>query len=278
MNKLLGVNVLVLMVAAAAVAAETPDRSPVVGLPLTGDDAIEFLRNADMVGELETFDKLAITGPRRATFSDGRRTLRAVFKDENTYYRGTFEFGDGRKVVRVKDSYKHEIAAFELDRLLGLGIVAPCVERKFGKRKGSLCLWVEGSMTEADRKKQGLEPPDPTRWSRQLRTLRLFQQLISDQDFSNIRNIVVDTEFRVYKIDSSMAFYSDRTLIERLHPRAYSRRFINALEALERERLDEAMRPWLDKTEIKALWLRRDRILDRVDRLVADKGEAAVLY
>ena len=45
----------------------------------------------------------------------------AVFKDIDTYHM-KWQYGDGRTLTHVKDSYKHEIAAFELDRLLGLGV------------------------------------------------------------------------------------------------------------------------------------------------------------
>ena len=64
----------------AQVAASTV--VPSSGLPLAGDDAVEFLRTAQIAGRLEKdFDSLAITGPMRATLSDGETTARAVFKE-----------------------------------------------------------------------------------------------------------------------------------------------------------------------------------------------------
>jgi hypothetical protein len=178
----------------------------------------------------------------------------------------------------VKDSYLHEVAAFELARMLGLDMVPACVERKLFKRKGSLCLWVEGAMTESERKKKDLEPSDRRLFNQQMFAARLFQQLISDQDFSNIRNILVDTEFRVYKVDSSLAFYPESTLISQLQPPVYSREFIAALRALDRDELFRRLEPSLTRDQLKSLWDRREKILERVDTLVKEHGEDKILY
>ncbi len=259
-------------------AGETSTDQTAVGLQLTGQEAVDFLTTAEVTSKPEDFDDLAITSPRRMELSDCAKTLRAIFKDENTLHRGTFRYGDGREVPMVKDSYLHEIAAFELDLMLGLDIVAPCVERKLFKRKGSLCLWVEDSITEAERKEEGLEPPDLRAWSEQYFAVRLFQQLISDQDFSNIRNIVVDSNFKIYKIDSSMAFYPESRLIDQLNPPMYSRAFLDALKNLDRDELDERLKPWLIKNQVKTLWDRRERILERAAKMVEEHGEDKVLY
>jgi len=260
-----------------ATAGEEGAATPAVGLPLTGQQAVEFLRTAEVVGTPEAFDPVAITSPLRVTLADCQHTLRAVFKDENTLY-PDFRFGDGREVKRARDSYKHEIAAFELDLLLGLGIVPPCVERKIDSRTGSLCLWIESSRTEDKRREEGLVPPDPERFINDSREVRLFQQLIADLDYSNIRNLVVDDNFKIYKVDSSMAFYPDPRLIRELDSSHMSRRFLDALRSLEREAVDRQLGPWLTQSELKDLLKRRQRILERADRLIAERGEDEVLY
>jgi hypothetical protein len=272
------ISCVLLVAAGVAAAQDSPTENPVVGLPLTGQEAVEFLRAAEVVGKPEDFDPVAITGPQRVAMTNGTDTLRAVFKDEDTQYRGTFRFGDGREVTRVKDSYKHEIAAYELDTMLGLGIVPPCVERRLFSRKGSLCLWVEDSVTEAERRECALNPPDSRQWVERKLVVRLFQQLIADLDFSNIRNLVVDGDFRIYKVDSSMAFHPDSRLMKELDETRYSRRFLAALESLDRNEMDERLAPWLTKAERKNLWTRRDRILELARARIAEHGEAAVLY
>ena len=259
-------------------AGEITAEETVVGLPLTGQEAVEFLSTAEVTSKPEDFDDLAITSPRRMELSDGSRSLRVIFKDENTLHRGTHQFGDGRQVPMVKDSYLHEIAAFELAQMLGLDMVPPCVERKLYSRRGSLCLWVENAMTEADRKERGLEPPGWKMWNEQMFLAHLFQQLISDQDFPNIRNLIVDSNFRIYKVDSSMSFYPERSLRDEDQPTRFSRQFLEALESLDQAALEERLKPWTGKGERKTLWARRNRILELATQLVAELGEKEVLY
>ena len=264
---------IVLLLSTVVAAAD----EPVVGLPLTGDDAAAFLRSAEVVGEPEHFDTVAITEPFRVTLSNGERTLRAIFKDESAYY-SAFRFGDGTEVQGVKDSYKHEIAAYELDLLLGLGIVPPCVERTLSRRTGSLCMWVEEAMDEAKRLERGLKPPDQDRWNDQMAVVQLFQELINDLDRANIRNIVSDAKFRIYKVDSSMGFHVGRRLSDEDRLTRFSRRFLESLEALDRSVVDERLKPWTSKSERKALWARRDRILELAAERAAEHGEETVLY
>ena len=254
------------------------DTVPNVGLALTGEEAVEFLTTADVSSKPEDFDDLAITSPRRLELTKGDRTLRVIFKDENTLYRGMFKFGDGREVPMAKDSYLHEVAAFELARMLDLDMVPACVVRKLFNRKGSLCLWVEGAMTESERKKKDLEPPDRRLFNQQMLTVRLFQQLISDQDFSNIRNILVDDDFRIYKVDSSLAFYPESKLISQLQEPVYSRDLLAALRALDRDELFRRLEPSLTKDQLRSLWERREKILERADKLMREHGEDKILY
>lgn len=277
MKNILWLTFVVLLSVAGVLAAGESDTDSVIGLPLTGQKAVDFLRSAEVVGKPEKFDPVAITSPLRVRLTDGKNTFRAVFKDENTLY-PNFRYGDGREVERATDSYKHEIAAFELDLLMGLDLVPPCVERKIGSRRGSLCLWAENSRPEDERREEGLEPPDPEQFKGQMREIRLFQQLIADLDYSNIRNLVVDDNFRVYKVDSSMAFDDDPALFAELNSSHLSRRFLEALEALDKDEVTKKLNQWLLKAQTKTLWARRDKILKRADKLIAKHGEDAVLY
>jgi hypothetical protein len=47
---------------------------------------------------------------------------------------------------------------------------------------------------------------------------------------------------------------------------------------LNRELLEEKLGRWLTNRQIEALLKRRERILTLVDELIAENGEAAVLY
>jgi hypothetical protein len=264
--------VLVLGFAAAGSAG-----SGITGLPLVGEDAVQFLLTADVEGRPKQFDALAITDPLQVTLKDGNRTLKAIFKDENTRHM-QFRFADGRTLTRIKDSYKNEIAAYELDTMLGLGIVPPCVERRIERHTGALCLWVKDAMTEAERIHKKIRPPSTSDWNDQMFTIRFFQQLIWDPDFNNVRNLLVDADFKIYKIDCSMAFLLDPKLRKEESLTRFSRKALASLESLERSELDKRLGPWLSQKRLEALWKRRSRLLELASELVAARGEGAVLF
>jgi len=277
MKNLVRATLCVLLSVTGAGAEEVGGSDAVVSGLLRGEEAVAFLTDAEVVGEPESFDEAAITGPVRVTLTDGSRTFRAVFKHEETRY-PEFRFSDGREVEQARDSYRHEIAAYQLDRMLSLDIVPPCVDRKIGSRTGSLCFWVEGSMTEAERRERGLQPSDSVGYKGQLREIELFQQLIADLDYSDLRNLIVDEKLRIHKVDSSMAFDSDPDLLTGLYSSKLSRRLIQALEALDKKEMNETLKPWLHKDQLGSLWERRKRILKRAKQLIADYGEERTLY
>ena len=107
--------------------------------------------------------------------------------------------------VDFKDSYLFEIAAYELDKLLGLNMVPPTVERSFNGKKGSVQLWVENCMTEKDRKLKKMEPPDLALWNNQIFQVRLFDNLLYNID-RNLGNLLIDDQWKVYMIDHSRSF------------------------------------------------------------------------
>lgn len=248
-----------------------------VSPPLAGDEAEAFLNNARVV-ELERFETKGVSMPRRAELREGSRTARAVFKTIDEY-EPRKRLADSEVVFQFRDSYKHEIASWKLDRLLGLGLVPPCVERRIGRDLGSLCLWIEGTITEWERGQElDLEPPDTREWIDRMNTVRLYLQLIADQDYRNVSNLIVDEHFRIYKVDSSRAFRSDPELRDGQALTRFSRTVLAALRGLDDGEVAAELKPWLSKAQIKGLLARRDRILELADARVSELGEDAVLF
>ena len=246
------------------------------GLPLQGEEAEAFLRSARVV--LREPIGVGITHPDRLTLEDGNRKARALWKTINEHKQGMQKFASGASEFDFRDSYKAEVAAYELDKLLGLGLVPPTVERRVDGRAGSLQLWVESAMTQLDRKQKGLEPPDVDLWNQQMHKVRLFHQLTYNTDHQNIRNILMDPSFRVYLVDSSRAFHIQVELLVPGDLVRFSRSLLARMEALDKPTLKEHLGAWLGGMQIDGLLARRDKILALVKQRVAEKGEAEVYF
>jgi hypothetical protein len=271
MKRALAAAVLVGSAQVCLVRAEEP-----FGLPLTGQAAETFLRTAEVTRR--TGIRTGITHPDQYTLSDGTRTHKAVWKTIDEFKRGVTTLESGGVIVDLTDSWKHEVAAYELDKLLGTDLVPPTVERTIDGRTGSLQMWVERAMTEADRKQRKLAPPDVRVWNEQIHKVRLLHQLTDNTDARNIRNVLLDPSFRVYAVDFSRAFTAQPYLRAEAELERFSRSALEALKALDRPTLDAKLGRWLDGPRIEGLLKRRDKILARAARLVQERGEAVVLY
>lgn len=256
--------------------AAAQERDEPFGLPLSGDAAESFLREARLVDKKTL--PVGITRSQRYTLTDGRVKARAVWKTIDESKPGVTNFQGGGFVVDFADSWKHEVASYELDKLVGTNLVPPTVERTFDRTTGSLQLWVEKARTEADRKQERIAPPDTEAWNRQMYGVRLLHQLTFNTDARNIRNVIFDPTFRIYAVDFSRAFapYSDLRSEKELE--RFPRAALERMRGFDRQLLGEKLGRWLNGRQIDTMLKRRDKILALAERMVAEKGEAAVLY
>jgi hypothetical protein len=256
-----------------AAAGEVPERA--YGLPLRGAEAEVFLKTAEVVKT--TSLPLGVTHSEQVALSDGARTFKAAWKTIDERQHGVKSLEGGGLALEFVDSWKYEVAAYELDKLLGFDLVPPTVERRLGGKDGALQMWVEGVITEWDRVKRKLRPPDPERWNRQIHGVRLLHALTYNTDYRNLRNELVDPEFRVYAIDFSRAFRVQDFVPTEKDLQRFPRDPLERMKALDRPRLDAALGRWLSGPEIEGLLRRRGRLLALVEKRVREKGEAAVL-
>jgi hypothetical protein len=264
---------------AALLWSACPSSSPAqeaYGLPLRGEAAETFLRTAEVAKKKALGS--GITHSEQYTLTDGTQTHKAVWKTVNYFARGLSTYGGDVTILDAEDSYRFEIAAYELDKLLGLDLVPPAVERTFDRKKGSLQLWVEGAMTEADRKKKGLSPPDVEAWNRQIHKVRLLRQLTDDWDAQNITNVLLDPSFRVYAIDFSRSFTTYGWVRDEKELERFSRSALEALKRLDQATLEARLGAWIRPPQVRALLKRRDQIVAIAARRAAEEGEAAVFY
>jgi hypothetical protein len=242
--------------------------------PLTRDEMAAFLHKASVVKSRST--KKGITSPLRLTLSDGQLTHDAAFQRVDEEKR-VEEFGNGRREYNFKDSWRYNVAAFQIADLIGIGDMMPVtIERKVNGSSGALSWWLDTIMDESERLKKQLQPPNPQAWNRQMQTLRVFTELVNDTD-RNLGNVLITPEWEIRMIDYTRAFRLSSTIREAEITRC-DRHLLESLESLTRPALTKATERYLTEYEIKAVLERRDRIVARVRQLVADKGESAVLY
>lgn len=173
-----------------------------------------------------------------------------------------------------RESYKAEVAAYELDKLLNLNMVPVTVERRVDGESGAATMWVTPAQRFTDLGGRPT-PPDEFRrwWNHQVRSAVMFDNLICNTD-SNLGNWLVDPAWNIILIDHSRAFTTDTKMV---HPMD---RIILGLwvrmRALTEESLTETLGEWLNGREIRAILARRDRMAEEIAKLVEANGESGV--
>jgi hypothetical protein len=234
-----------------------------------------FLRDGKIMKLGDTLG--GVTRSRQATLELNGQTRFAVWKTIDQKKTGVTSLGTAGYEINFQDTWKNEVPAYELDKLLGLGMVPASVSRKYRNVEGALTAWVDLGMSEAERLKKQLVPPDPAAWSQNMSKVQLFDNLIYNID-RHANNIYITTDWHIILIDHSRSFRSFTELRTESDLRRFSRSILAAMEKLDRPTLDEKMSRYLDGGQIDALLARRDAIVARARRLVQEQGEAAVLF
>jgi len=169
------------------------------------------------------------------------------------------------------ESYKSEIAAYELDKLLGMHMVPPAVERTIDGDTGAAVMWLDNIQSV---KQTGGNVPSAPGWGKAIRRMQMFDNLICNDD-RNAGNILIGPPGELILIDHSRAFITDKSLpkkLERVDATLWDR-----ITALSRADLDAALGPWLERGAIDAILERRTRMIKVVDDQIKKKGRAAVI-
>jgi len=244
---------------------------------LSEEQTKTFLKTAEVIARKNT--PKGVTSPYRLTLSDGNVTHDAAFNYINES-RQRIQFSDGRTEVNFKDSYKYDIAAYELAKLLGLGDMMPVtVERKWHGMTGAISWWLPVKMDEATRLKQKIEPPDPEAWNRRMYKKRIFAELVYDTDI-NLTNALISADWQLWMIDFTRAFrvYSDLREKANITGSKCERHLLERLRNLGRDELTRNTKGYLTNAEIDGVMARRDKIVAIYDDLIIKNGEKEVLF
>ena len=240
----------------------------------------EFLETAEIVGYEQPLDpRYAVTEPWRLTLKKDGVTMHAWWKNVEGRAKGYL------------DNWRWEIAAYQLDKYLGLNMIPPIVMKRFQEYKGCCSLDYGNTITLRQKNTQDLKPSTGAQFaSLNLATYmqRAFDNLIANSD-RNEGDVLYTKDWRMLLIDHSHAFYTSKKYTKKLFfdenskptpkpMKKLPRAFVEKLKSLDYDVVKGVTGEYLKDKEIEALLIRRDLIIDWLDKRIAKLGETAVLY
>ena len=240
----------------------------------------EFLETAEIIGYDQPLDpRLAVSEPWKLTLKKDGVTMHAWWKNVEGRPKG------------YPDSWKWEIAAYRLDKYLGLEMIPPIVMKRFREDKGCCSLDYGDTITEREKKARGLKPTSGAQVASLYQAIylqRAFDNLIANSD-RNEGDVLYTKDWRMLLIDHSRAFYTSKKynkkllLDENSKPipmpmRRLPRAFVDKLKSMNFEIIKEVVGEYLKDKEIECILVRRDLIIENINNRVEKMGEAAVLY
>jgi hypothetical protein len=223
----------------------------------------DFLKNAAVV-RMEAIP-VGVTKPVRCYFAPGSLVESLAFKS----------IKPGRQ-TGFWESYKSEMASYELDKLLGLEMIPPTVEKRVKNDLGAAIMWVSPVRSF---KEMGGPPTPPSEhfdsWNRQMVKAKMFDNLINNRD-PNLGNWLVDPAWNLILIDHTRAFAPGKDMVHKMN--RIDKGLWQRMLALEEASLKTALDPYLDGGQIKDILARRDRMQKEIEKMVAERGEANVFF
>ncbi|MGC4055022.1 MAG: metallophosphoesterase [Paludibaculum sp.] len=241
--------------------------------PWTDAEKADFLRQAPVVAV--KILKEGVTSSHRATLRKNGRSHDAHIQtvDESGMLASSLNFERG-----FSDSYRHNLAAYELNRILGLERIPVTVAREYRRQPASYTWWVDDEvMTERVRQARNIRPPSGTIWNDQVYIMKVFDQLIYNVD-RNTGNIVIDQGWKLWMIDHTRAFRVRIDLMSEEDLVRCDKALLERLRKLDPAEIRSRLSPWLSPQQIDTMMVRRDLIVRHFEALAVQKGESIVYY
>jgi len=238
----------------------------------------EFLKTAEITGQEQMGGREAVTNPWKLTLEKDGIIRNALWKNPEGRQKGFLE------------GWKWEIAAYLLDKHLGLNMVPPTVEKRFQGNRGSCQLWVESKMNLKEKVDNKVKCPSLRvfHWNRATYLHRAFDNLLANED-RHQKQILITEDWRMILIDHSRSFRTSKKFTKKLiytethkeGPRIMKelpRAFVEKLKTFTFESIKDIVGEYLTDKEINAVLVRRDLILKEIDKRIKEFGEDKVLY
>lgn len=231
---------------------------PATATPLSDDQIEAFLRDAKVV-KTKSVGK-GVTGSLRATMTDGTLTHDAQIQqveEKKTQFEAA-----GAAEFNFEDSWRFNVAAYRVDRLIGLQMVPVTVSRKWKSAPAAFTWWIDDvMMDEGKRLKDKTQPPDSGLWNEQMQMVRVFDQLIYNVD-RNMGNLLIGKTWRVWAIDHTRAFRTQNTLKTPANVTRCDRQVVERLKQLNKDGLKKSIGEFVTEYQINGLLARRDKIVE----------------
>ena len=263
----------VMVVATASILALAAPQAQVI----QGPEVEQFLRKAKFVAKAPLGS--GVTASLKVTLELNGKTQFAVLKTVDQTRPGAQRNAKGEIEIDFQDSWRTEVAAYEFDKLLGLGMVPATVERMspYENKPASLQLWVEASMSEAKRREKAIIPPDANKWSRQLELMAIFDELIYNTD-RHPDNLLITDNFDIRLIDHSRSFRPNAELRSKDNLARFPRGLFTRIEQLSSSVVEKKLLDYLSRKQVDGLMKRRQLLLDHANELARKFGAQVVFY
>jgi hypothetical protein len=230
------------------------------------EDLEYFLKNAAVVD----VNKGAVpgrTGAWKINLDNGEVRRSAMFK-----------VVDETRPERLPDSYKYELAAYALDKLLDFQKIPPVIEREIEDTWGSLQIRIEDCIGLDELQRKNIPPPDSHAFTNALDEINVFENLVYNER-TELDDILIQKEsWKIYRVDFSEAFSPTPDLIPEQKITRCSKALFQNLQELSDELIKDRLAIYLNDEEMAALLSRKALIIKTLNKLIEEKGKAAVLF
>jgi hypothetical protein len=221
----------------------------------------QFLATAEIVDSEQMEQSEGVTRPWRLQLRGDAAESKAVWKNV-----------EGRK-GGFWECWKCDIAAYRMDKYLGLDAVPPAVERDFKGEAGAIVLWADSWISGRQKQEQEIAVPGPKigHWNDMTALQRAFDNLIGNED-RHLGNVLITEDWRVILIDHTRAFRSTKKSMKELEydderpMKRLPRGFVEKVKALDEATLREVVGEYLTDDEVAAVLARRGLLLEAIER------------
>ncbi|AOE49343.1 metallophosphoesterase [Kangiella sediminilitoris] len=239
---------------------EDPVRKPLYADGYSDEYLKSFFENAKIVEQIPLDD--FFSKPIKLTFSNADHQHSAIFK----YYDSDPNMEKGsidRRLANVADRYVYDMAAFKLDRILGLYMVPFTMEYTHNGQKGIIQYWVEDSISRTEMIEQNTKLYSFCSINESEDIMHIFDWLIFNEDRNTGNRLYSKDNGFLWLIDHTRSFRMSSKLpeYERQSPTYLSPVFREKLASLTRQQLMAELRAYLHPQQILSLLSRRDKIL-----------------